>query len=224
MSGLATNRPQQTARHRIANDADGLVGYNLKDWSVVEPFQTFEANAWIESYGAANNIPVINYHDILCGCVGSIQQYTQGGWFLGAPSYPLVAGVTPTPFGYVNFDDVTLPVVQTANLTLKSGYLGNNGYVIPNVGQGLSAVNTVQQGYLVPFTAYGTYSDGATRPMLNTNFAGMNGIWTSSNPNVMHVDIFGTAYALIPGKATITFTSLSGVQFSPWVMTVQPGP
>jgi hypothetical protein len=208
----------------IANDADGLVGYNLKDWSVVEPVQTFEANAWIESYGAANNIPVINYHDSLCGCVGSVDLSTDGHWFLGTPSYPLIAGVTPSPFGYTSFDNLVAPVIHTINLALKSGYLGNNGYVIPDVGQGLSPVNTVQSGSLVPFTAYGTYSDGATRPMLNTNFAGMNGIWTSSNPNVMHVDIFGTAYALIPGKATISFTSLSGVQFSPWVMTVQPAP
>lgn len=209
----------------ITNDADGLAGYNLKDWSVVEPVQTFEANAWIESYGSANDIPVINYHDILCGCVGSVDQYTDGQWFLGAPAYPLVAGVTPTPFGYVGFDDVMLPVVQANNLRVKSGYLGNNGYVIPNGGQGgLSNINTVQQGYLVPFTAYGKYSDDVTRPMLNTNFAGMNGIWTSSNPNVMHVDIFGTAYALIPGKATISFTSLDGVRFSPWVMTVQAAP
>src|ERR1700761_7202930 len=38
---------------------------------VFQPVLTLQINAWIESYGAANNIPVVNYHDALCLCVGS---------------------------------------------------------------------------------------------------------------------------------------------------------
>jgi hypothetical protein len=36
-------------------------------------------------------------------------------------------------------------------------------------------------------------------------------------PRIEHSNQDGTAVALTPGKATITFTSLPGVHFSPWV-------
>jgi uncharacterized protein YjdB len=55
---------------------------------------------------------------------------------------------------------------------------------------------------------------------INTNYLGANGTWTSSNPLVMTIDQQGNAGALTPGTTTIRYTSLSGVAFSEWVMTV----
>jgi hypothetical protein len=60
--------------------------------------------------------------------------------------------------------------------------------------------------------------------MLNENFDGMQGIWTSSNPNVMYISQQGQAISLNPGTTSISFVTASGQHFSPWTMTVTPFP
>ena len=57
--------------------------------------------------------------------------------------------------------------------------------------------------------------------MLNTNFAGASGTWTSSNPAVMYVSQTGLAWALSQGTTTIKYTAPNGALFAPWVMNVQ---
>ena len=54
-------------------------------------FGIIQMNAFLESYGAANNIPVINYDDMLCGCVSSV-----GGSGIGNIYVPEPTGVRPT--------------------------------------------------------------------------------------------------------------------------------
>jgi lysophospholipase L1-like esterase len=175
-------------------------------WFVFEPTLIQELNAWIETYGSANNIPVINYHDVLCSCVGSTNPSPSG-------YYPLMSsdGLSPSPAGYAAITPLVEMAIETLALTLKSGYLGNP-----------RNINSLTEGGSVQLTAYGMYSDGIPRPLLNSNFAGLIGTWSSSNPYVMYVGSNGEAFALSPGEATISFTSLSGVPFSPSVMTVKP--
>jgi lysophospholipase L1-like esterase len=175
---------------------------------VFEPTLIQELNAWIESYGLANHIPVVNYHDALCACVGSTNPGPSG-------YYPLMSsdGSTPSPAGYAAITPLLEIAIATLGLTLKSGYLANPGNV-----------QSVTEGSSIQLTAYGLYSDGIPRALLNTDFAGLIGTWSSSNPSVMYVGYNGEAFALSPGQATISLTTLGGVSFSSWNVTVEPAP
>ena len=73
------------------------------------------------------------------------------------------------------------------------------------------------------FTPTGVYSDGSQQILLNPNFQGSNGTWTSSNPLVMYISPSGLAWALSQGTAIIRYTSPSGVNFSEWIMYILPG-
>jgi hypothetical protein len=112
--------------------------------------------------------------------------------------------------------------ISTLNLTLKSGYLQNTQQANGN-GPAENNVNTVVPGVYIQFTPMGQYSDGSLEPMLNTNFQGASGHWSTSNPLVMYVSPTGMAWPLTPGTATIRYTSLDGVKFSEWIMYVIPG-
>ena len=65
-----------------------------------------QIDAVIEKYGAANNIPVVNYGDVLCGCVGSATGYS-GEPFTGngllvqtAVPWPVNLTFLPNATGY----------------------------------------------------------------------------------------------------------------------------
>jgi lysophospholipase L1-like esterase len=175
---------------------------------VFEPTLIQELNAWIESYGSANHIPVVNYHDVLCTCIGSTNPGPSG-------YYPFMSsdGSTPSPAGYAAITPLVEIAIATLGLTLKSGYLANSG-----------SVQSITEGGSIQFTAYGMYSDGIPRALLNTDFAGLIGAWSSSNPSVMYVGYNGEAFALSPGEATISLTTLGDVSFSSWNVTVEPAP
>jgi hypothetical protein len=57
--------------------------------------------------------------------------------------------------------------------------------------------------------------------MGNQDYDGLQGIWMSSNPNVMYISQQGQAVALGAGTASISFVSAGGIHFSPWTMTVE---
>jgi hypothetical protein len=57
--------------------------------------------------------------------------------------------------------------------------------------------------------------------MLNLNFQGSNGTWTSRNPMVMYISQTGYATAITPVTAIIRYTSPGGVAFSEWIMYVK---
>jgi hypothetical protein len=176
-------------------------------------------NAWVEAYGAANNIPVINYVDALCGCVGSAGP-------VGA-NLPLLAptgsydALTPTAAGYVLMTQMAQDTVATVSgVTLKSGHLQNIDISMDNYGSFPTNENNVIVGTVLQFVANGVYSDGKTRTLTNTNFAGSSGTWTSSNPGVMVITQSGQSWAVSPGTARISYRSPNGIYFSPWDMTV----
>jgi acyl-CoA thioesterase I len=197
-------------------------------------------NAFIEAYGAANNIPVINYADALCGCVES------AGPSLGITGYfystaapnpsgayvPLLAptgfygAMIPTAAGYALMTQLAQNTIATVSgVTLKSGHLQNFGTLLYSDGDGTPGPfpaneNNVLVGAALQFVANGVYSDGSSRTLTNTNLAGSSGTWTSSNPGVMAVSQSGQSWAISPGTARISYRSPNGIGFSPWDMTV----
>jgi hypothetical protein len=172
----------------------------------MEPPAVSQENAVIAAYGAANNIPVVNY-----GAAPTVtDDIYQGDAFV------------PTIAGYALMTQIAEAAISTLNLTLKGGYLQNTQQANGN-GPAENNVNTVVPGVYIQFTPMGKYSDGNLYPMLNTNFRGSSGIWTSSNPLVMYISPTGLAWPLTPGTATIRYTPLDGVKFSEWIMYVIPG-
>ena len=120
-------------------------------------------------------------------------------------------GASPSPAGYAAITPLVQNAIETLNLSIKGGYV-----TLP------ANVTTVTQGETLQFTAYAIYSDGIPRPLLNTDFGGIAGVWTSQNTNVMNVGYDGQAYAYAPGEATIVFTTLTGLAFTPSPVTVLP--
>jgi hypothetical protein len=196
-------------------------------------------NSVIASYGAANNIPVINYADALSGSIGSrlqpvassgigsdiFEQYG-GGPYIAPPTtnlpFPDDYNLIPTAAGYALMTQMAESTIATMNLTLKSGWLQNiqQGNANEGTNSPLTNVNTVFPGAVIQFTPIGLYSDGRQHPLLNTTFEGVQGTWTSSNPLVMFINQAGLSWANSPGTAFIRYTSPNGVSFSEWVMYV----
>jgi hypothetical protein len=112
-------------------------------------------------------------------------------------------------------DLVNTAVTLLNGVTIKSGYLGNPG-----------SVNSIAVGGTIPFTAYGVYSDGVTRAVSNHIFYEGPCNWDSSNFSVMSIDqaledlTLGVATAHSPGQTYIS-ANCGGVEFSPWIVTVQ---
>jgi hypothetical protein len=179
-------------------------------------------NAWLARYGLVNNIPVVNYHDALCECVGltTASDIFPYALALQPPLYP-GGESTPNATGWQLMTQMAQIAIATYDLTIKSGYLSNAVIRPPNNGAGAPLQqNSVVEGTELLFIPQAKWSDGIVRPMVNQDFNGLKGAWISSNPAVMTVNQQGQAYAYSAGTATISFTSASGVKFSPWVMTV----
>jgi hypothetical protein len=188
-------------------------------------FGIIQMNAFLESYGAANNIPVINYDDMLCGCVSSV-----GGSGIGNTydpeqmgPIPLMGPSLPTAAGYARMTEMAEAAIDSlSGVSLNSGWLDNIELTNIDIGVGnpLASVNHVATSATLQFTPFGLYSDGVARALYNSNLAGSSGTWTSSNPFVMYVSQTGLAWAMSSGTATIRYTSPTGVPFSEWIMTV----
>jgi hypothetical protein len=179
-------------------------------------------NAWLARYGLANNIPVVNYHDALCQCVGLTTASDIFPYALSVqpPLYP-DGDSTPSATGWQLMTQMAQTAIATYDLTIKSGYLSNAVTRPAYNGGGLPLQqNSVIEGTELLFIPQAKWSDGIVRPMLNQDFSGLKGTWTSSNPAVMTVNQQGQAYAYSAGTASISFISANGVHFSPWVMTV----
>jgi hypothetical protein len=177
-------------------------------------------NVWLGQYGLANHIPVVNYHDALCQCAGLADAY--GSMYATPEQNSPVPTLDPTDAGYTLITEMAQTAIATYGLTIKSGYLSNVLTTSAFIGAPPSSqVNVVVEGEQVTFTPQAKWSDGVVRPMLNEDYNGLKGTWTSSNPFVMTVNQQGQAYAYGAGTATISFKSASGVVFSPWKMTVE---
>jgi hypothetical protein len=201
----------------------GMGAQNFEYAGNLEPI-----NAVIVAYGAANNIPVINYGDALCGCVGSITPGGVGVDLADLGTSPLIVtpngpGTSvPSTAGYALMTQMAENAIATLNLTIKGGWLQDVQAASLNEGLGVPTpnVNTVGPNSVIQFTPQGLYSDGTVRPLLNSTFGGSSGTWTTSNPLVMFVNQKGLAWALSPGTANIIYTSPTGVRFSEWTMHV----
>ena len=185
--------------------------------TVFHPDVISTINAFLANYGATHNIPVINYHDVLCGCVGATAPTAGGDTVVyGAANQqnPLLGGSSGvTQQGFDRIQPLLEDVIATVFLTLKGGYIDNPG-----------SINTFFVGHGTTFAAYGRYSDGVTRPMTNTTYAGANGTWTSTNPTVATVTQTGVLQPFTAGVARIEYVSPTGQTFSPWDLTVESQP
>ena len=189
-------------------------------------------NLWLGQYGVASNIPIVNLHDSLCQCVG-MNDGNAPSLFTPPSVYeqpiPSRSGVnimSVNPAGYALASQMAEIAIETYGLTIKSGYLSDvqtvSGLYLPLQAN----VNTIDYGDAVAFTPMAHWSDGVVRPLLNQDFNGLKGTWTSSNPFIMSIDQQGIAigYGAFPqstGKARISFTSATGIIFSPWDMTIE---
>jgi Bacterial Ig-like domain (group 2) len=210
----------------VLSDAKAIVqeakAANIQVVFGLEPSALTQYKQIITMYAAQNNIPVINYGDVLCGCNGftSGSSFTQGtgsnGYLMPDPNDG--AGVLPTAAGYAIMTPMAQAVINTLGLKLTGGYLQNTSY-----WQGTyTNVNELTLFHEAQFTPYGQYAGGLVEPFTNSNYlTGSNGTWASSNPLVMSVNQQGHVWAFTPGTANITFVSPAGVRFNMWTMTVK---
>jgi hypothetical protein len=175
-------------------------------------------NAGIQAFGVANNIPVLNYADLVCECVNSIAPPYSTVNMAEDTTYP-ADGLIPSASGYGIMSTLAELQIGLNGATVKYGWLSDEE-ISPSGGI-TTNVNTVLPGAVLEFTPFGTYTDGGERPITNTNFAGQSGTWTTSNPQVMSVNQSGQAWAINAGTSIIKYTSPNGVQFSEWIMYVQ---
>jgi hypothetical protein len=201
----------------------GNMIYLMNNGEVLETVNIM--NAWLDQFGRANGIPVVNYNAAFC--TFSCGAFTlETAFYLPAYETTSAFDATVTPAGYALMTQMAQTAIATYGLTIKGGYLSNVSlYDIGTnggnrIGLTIPQVNTVTAGYALVFTANATWSDGVTRSMQNANFDDMQGIWTSSNPNVMYISQQGQAIAIGPGTTSISFVTASGIHFSPWTMYV----
>jgi hypothetical protein len=233
--------PQGVAWHMMANSVIAMVAMaqkaNIKvilgniPWddgglqaNGDDPGNTQMFNAWISQYGATHNIPVVNYHDALCQCVGSTTPSdTFAPQFLPPNADQGITG--PNDAGYALITQMAQIAIQTYGLKIKNGGLSNIETRYGTVGEAPpdplpSSVNRVPEGTTIQFTPQAAWSDGVVRPILNQDFNGVKGTWISTNPAVMYINQQGQAFTYSAGTTSIWFISASGVYFSPWNMTV----
>jgi hypothetical protein len=196
-------------------------------------------NAIIATFGEEHNIPVINYGDALNSLVGSTANFnggyasTLGGnstaaivWSYSTPQYlqpdPLFnLGLIPTVDGFSLMTEMAEASINTLHAKLLGGYLTNSQKIsLPNSVVVYLNVKTVAPTANVQFIPYGIFSNGRTEPLINTNYAGTNGTWASSNPLVLYVNQQGLAWGISTGTAHLTYTSPTGVRFAEWTIHV----
>jgi hypothetical protein len=195
-----------------------LVGTNpFAQRNDIDPY-----NKFIFAYCTAKGIPVIDYQTLL---VRANDNFEDTRYWIPSPivlNGPQGSGTPPsiTSNGYAIMNALADRAIAqyVGGVTLKSGYLGNEYQV--NGTPPFTGGNDLPVGVPMHWYAYGQYSDGITQPMANANVLQLYGTWTSSNPEVISIDPYGTAWSVAPGTATIHFTTLSGVTLNEWVMTV----
>jgi hypothetical protein len=204
-----------------------VVGTNPFATSDIDPY-----NKFIFAYCTAKGIPVIDYQTLL---IRANDNFEGTQYWVPPPEVIVVSGsgVTGTPptitdKGYTIMNALADRAIAqyVGGVTLKAGYLGNE-YLEMNSAPPFepgTGGNTVSPGTEMHWYAFGQYSDGITQPIANANVLQVYGTWTSSNPEVISIDPYGTAWALAPGTANIHFTTLSGATINEWVMNVDAVP
>jgi Bacterial Ig-like domain (group 2) len=225
-----SSNTQQFYGPGVLSDAKAMVAEakaaNIKVVFGLEPNALPQFKQIITMYGAATNIPVINYGDALSAPGsesfadnGGSGEYTSvigtNGYLIANPSdqFPV-----PTVAAYALMTQMAEAVINTMGLTLQGGYLRNFSEFEVGGGPNINEMVLSQQAQ---FTPYGYYNGGLVEPFTNTNYlTGSSGTWASSNPLVAQVNQTGHVWALTVGKTNITYTSPTGVRFNEWTMTV----
>ena len=199
-------------------------------------------NSWLQTYSVAQHIPVVNVsYWMQHGCYGVVATPVGGECTLASvtdASYN-PDQLVPTALGYQFLTQMAQIAIATYGLTIKGGYLanvltipeGDAGSYPPNPGNTTAAqVNNVEAGSTIQFTPQATWSDGVTRPMLNSPYGEAQGIWRSTNPKIITVTQQGLAFAYSPlpvvyppltsAITQVFFQTSNGHTFSPWGMTV----
>jgi hypothetical protein len=197
-----------------------LVGTNpFADHNDIDPY-----NKFIFAYCTAKGIPVIDYQTLL---VRANDNFEGTEYWIPPPIVLSEAGsgATGTPPSITSNGYTIMNVLAdraiaqyVGGVTLKSGYLGNE-YQVDGTPP-FTGANDLPVGVPMHWYAYGQYSDGITQPIANANVLHLYGTWTSSNPEVISIDPYGTAWSVAPGTANIQFITLSGVTLNEWVMKV----
>jgi lysophospholipase L1-like esterase len=243
-SGFTSNMQQMIKMAKAAN-IQVVLGIESPEWPDEGGGYLQYINSIVATLGAQNNLPVINYADALCACVGSTvgstgefgvisstapvawigtNFATQLPYMTKAPNGPFTP-YAPNPEGYALMTQMAEATINTLGVPLRGGYLQNelqanyrDGPTKPKAN-----VTNVYWNDTIQFTPYGQYSNGITEPLINSTYAGSTGTWASSNPLVMWIDQKGLATALAPGGVVITYKSPSGVAFNEWRIHVQDG-
>ena len=195
-----------------------------------------DMNKWILTYCAVHNIPVINDDFALNSGTG----FAASGHGVVNPGQPQPPQVpiyyvpqTPNPDAFPSIvlssqgwdllTDMAEVVIGTATgaMKLKSGYLGTVVYNNEEDAESIPEVNTLIDGAIVQFTAYGQYTDGSVHPFRNADINGHIGTWTNSNPLAMSLDQNGVGIGLDKGTTNVHFTTLLGVTINEWIMYTQ---
>jgi hypothetical protein len=195
-----------------------------------------DMNKWILTYCAVHNIPVVNDDFALNSGTG----FAASGYGEVSPGQPLPPQVpvyygpetvgqygiperTLTSQGWDLMTDMAEVAIGTATgaIKLKGGYLNTVVYANDEDQPSLLNANTVIDGGIVQFTAYGQYSDGSVHPFRNADINGHIGTWTNSNPLAMSLDQNGVGIGLDKGSTNVHFTTPSGATLYEWVMYTQ---
>jgi hypothetical protein len=175
-------------------------------------------NEFIMNLAAEKGVPVINYY----GMLRHANNNFEGTQYFIPASGSMGPSITPAGYQLMNQQAAAVLDQLVSGVTFKSGYLGVDSLVMAGDPpfKPKSGLNTVPPNTKMHWQAWLTYSDGKTIPQGDPNIAGLLGTWTSSNPSVVYIDPYGTAWALQPGTANIHFTTLGGAEINEWIMTV----
>jgi GDSL-like Lipase/Acylhydrolase family len=117
-SNYMTSLQQMVTMAKAAN-IKVILGLEPLAWASEQPPYSQQLNAIVAAYGAQNNIPVVNYGDALCGCVGST-----GGPAYGAGYDLPTLGAGPTPAGYALMTQMAeVAILNTLGQQPGGGYL-----------------------------------------------------------------------------------------------------
>lgn len=200
-----------------------------------------DMNKWILTYCAVHNIPVINDDFALNSGTGFAASGHNGVLSPLQPPPPQIPQIpsyyeplTTQPDGFPSIvlssqgwdllTDMAEVAIGTSTgaMKLKSGYLNTVVYYNNTEDDtSMPGLNTLIDGAIVQFTAYGQYTDGSVHPFRNADINGHIGTWTNSNPLAMSLAQNGVGIGLDKGTTNVAFTTLSGATINEWIMYTQ---
>jgi lysophospholipase L1-like esterase len=121
------NSMQTMIKMAKAANIQVILGIESPEWPVEGKSLMEPLNSIIATLAAQNNIPVINYGDALCACVGSTGGIGVGENFAILTPYMTLTSdaYEPNAEGYALMTQMAEATINTLGLTLEGGYLQN---------------------------------------------------------------------------------------------------